>query len=90
MYVAGHTRIMGISAATGEGVKDLMRRTRKLVDAAIVKEEQEQEDTSGIFDGSEKRVVLEGDEDEESFGILTDPNYTGQFRVVGTKIERVS
>ena len=82
---------MGISAATGEGVKDLMRRTRKLVDAVIAKEEEEggTHDTSGIFDGTEKRIVLESEEEEESFGVLTDPNFPGQFRVVGTKIERV-
>lgn len=35
-WVAGHSRVMGVSAATGERVKELMRRVHRLVGASQV------------------------------------------------------
>jgi GTP-binding protein len=80
---AGHTRVVGISAATGERVKDVMQRVRKLVEALPAQSEFE------LFSEEEDRVSFE-DEPSEHFDILTDAErFPGQFRVVGDKIERI-
>ena len=81
--LAGHSRIMGISAATGENVKELMRRVHSLVSALPAQSELE------LFTDEVDRVSFE-EELDDKFEILTDKNYPGQFRVVGSRIEAVS
>lgn len=77
---AGHNRVMGISAATGERVSDLMMRVRKLVDTLPVEV---------VIEPDEERVDL-SKADSEDFDILDDAeNYPGQFRVVGESIEKL-
>lgn len=78
----GHTRIMGISAATGKNVKELMQRVRKLVEALPAQSDFE------LYAEEEERVSFE-DEADDSFEVLCDERFKGQFRVVGEKIERV-
>lgn len=83
--LAGHTRIVGISAATGENVRDTMMRVKRLVDALPrqtyleLLDEEEEEDNRVNFD----------EEETEDFEIITDPRYPGQFRVAGKQIERI-
>jgi GTPase len=79
---AKHTRIIGISAATNENVAELMIRVRQLVEALPAQSEFE------LFMQEETRVSFDENEDD-SFEILTDPNFPGQFRVVGKKIEKI-
>ena len=79
---AGHTRVIGISAATGERVKEVMQRVRKLVDS------MPQQNILELFTDEEERVSFE-DEIDDSFEVFTDENFPGQFRVVGEKIERI-
>lgn len=81
--VAGHSRILGISAATGERVAELMQRVRKLVDSLPAQGEME------LFTDEVNRVNFD-EEISDAFEILTDENFPGQFRVVGEKIEKVS
>lgn len=80
--LASHTRIMGVSAASGENVKELMRRVRKVIDAMPEQSEFE------LFAEEERRVSFEDEEDEE-FEVLFDPSFPGQFRVAGEKIENI-
>lgn len=79
---AGHSRVMGISAATGENVRDLMRRVGRLVgtvqDLPVAAVAGSVASESGV------------DEDDHSFVVQTDERYPGQFRVVGRHIEKVS
>eukprot|EP01037_Dinobryon_pediforme_P046037 gene46037-59027_t len=82
--ICGHTRIVGISAATGEGVKELMSRVRKAVSNLPLQSEQELLSP----EDEEERVSFE-DQPDDSFRIVTDENFPGQFRVVGEKIEKV-
>lgn len=77
-----HTRIMGISAATRENVPELMKRVRKVIDKLPKQSDYE------LFTEEEQRVNFEEDANEE-FDVLTDENFPGQFRVVGTKIEKI-
>ena len=79
---AKHTRVIGISAATGENVKELMIRVRQLVESLPAQSEFE------LFMQEETRVTFDDDADE-SFEIMTDPNFPGQFRVIGRKIENI-
>lgn len=79
----GHTRVVGISAATGERVKEVMQRVRKLVEALPSQSEFE------LFVDEEERVSFD-DELDDSFEILSDlERFPGQFRVVGDKIEKI-
>lgn len=80
--LTGHTRIMGISAATGENVKDLMKRVYKVVESLPRQTSYE------LFTDDEERVNFE-EEDDDQFEILTDENFPGQFRIVGGKIEKI-
>lgn len=80
---AGHTRIMGISAATRENVRELMSRVQKLVNSLPKQTSLE------LFTEEEDRINFEESEDD-NFEIFTDENFPGQFRVVGPKIEKVS
>jgi len=81
-----HTRVMCISAATGEGVNDLMRRLRKFVDTLPEPE--------NLFEGTEAVSLdesdLEGDYSQAVYEIETDPAYPGQFRISGNKIETIA
>lgn len=79
---AGHTRVMGISAATGERVKELMQRVRKVVESLPVQSDFE------LFTEEEERVSFD-DQASDKFEVFTDERFPGQFRVVGDKIEKV-
>jgi GTP-binding protein len=79
---AGHTRVLGISAATQERTKELMTRVRKLVDVLPKQSDYE------LFTEEEERVSFE-EEESDVFEILTDERFPGQFRVAGAKIEKV-
>ena len=79
---ASHTRIMGISAATGEKVQELMVRVRKLTESLPTQSDFE------LFMEEEERVSFD-EEDSEAFDVLTDPRFPNQFRVVGQKIEQI-
>ena len=79
---AGHTRVMGISAATGENVKELMQRVRKVVESLPVQSDFE------LFTEEEERVSFD-DPASDKFEVFTDDRFPGQFRVVGDKIEKV-
>ena len=80
--LAGHSRVIGISAATGERVKELMQRVRKVVDSLPSQSDFE------LFTEEEDRVSFE-DETSDKFEIFTDERFPGQFRVAGDKIEKV-
>lgn len=79
---SNHSRIMGISAATEENVAELMIRVRQLVEALPAQSDFE------LFMQEETRVSFD-DEGDDSFEVLTDPSFPGQFRVVGRKIEKI-
>lgn len=79
---SGHKRVLGISAATGERVKELMKRLRNLINSMPPQDELE------LFADEEERINFEENEDEK-FEVLTDENYPGQFRVIGEKIEKI-
>jgi GTPase len=85
--VAGHTRVLGISAATGENVKPAMLRIMKLVNSLPKQTAFE------LFfeesDDSIQFVDLNDDGQDSEFEILTDDRYPGNFRIVGKKIEKV-
>jgi GTPase Era involved in 16S rRNA processing len=81
--IAGHSRVVGISAATGERVKEVMQRVRKVVESLPSQSDFE------LFTEEEERVSFE-DEVSDKFEIFTDERFPGQFRVVGDKIEKVS
>lgn len=82
--VAGHTRILPVSAATGENVKELMLRIRKLVESLPKQSYFE------LFgdDESTERVDFSA-EDSAKYEIFTDDKYPGQYRIVGKKIEKI-
>eukprot|EP01041_Mallomonas_annulata_P006136 gene6136-12423_t len=78
---AGHNRVMGISAATGENVAELMGRLRRLVDGLPVEIASEED---------EERIDLSKDDSDE-FEIMFDrERYPGQYRVCGEKIEKMA
>ena len=79
---SGHTRVMGVSAATRENVPELMRRVRKLVDGLPKQSDYE------LFTEEENRVSFD-DQVSDDFDILRDDRYPNQFRIVGRKIEKV-
>lgn len=93
--LSGHTRVFPVSAVTKENVKELMRRVRKLV-ASLPRQSEEE-----LFTMEEDRVTFDEEEEDlnqyEGTGfidrnrveIITDPNFPGQFRVLGTRIEEV-
>eukprot|EP00596_Hydrurales_sp_CCMP1899_P000561 CAMPEP_0119039956 /NCGR_PEP_ID=MMETSP1177-20130426/9734_1 /TAXON_ID=2985 /ORGANISM="Ochromonas sp, Strain CCMP1899" /LENGTH=558 /DNA_ID=CAMNT_0007004517 /DNA_START=218 /DNA_END=1894 /DNA_ORIENTATION=- len=80
---AGHSRVLGISAATGERVKELMIRVRKVVESLPTQTDYE------LFTEEEERVNFD-DEMTDKFEVFTDDNFPGQFRVAGDKIEKVA
>ncbi len=102
---AGHSRVMGVSAATGERVKELMRRVHRLVGASQVLTSDVSADpvtaaptkttnavaasVQELFTTEEERVSFEEDTQDTSFEVQTDTRFPGQFRVVGRRIEKV-
>lgn len=83
--ISNHTRVLGVSAITGENVKDLMRRMRKFIDSIPVKAQGTEE----LFTDEIDRVDFESLDENESFEIFSDENFPGQFRVTGSRIERI-
>jgi GTPase len=79
---AGHTRILTISAATGENVKDLMNRLKKFV---------KMQPEADLPPPPEVDFSINAlDEDSDDFEIISDPAYPGQWRIKGAYIEQVS
>lgn len=81
--VAGHSRVIGISAVTGEKVKETMKRVLNLIKAMPKQTDLE------LFTEEEDRVSFEEEVEEGDFEVLTDENYPGQFRIIGGHIEKV-
>jgi Obg family GTPase CgtA-like protein len=92
---AGHSRVMNVSAATGENCRELLRRTAKLADA------QPPAPTFAESEPGVPRVALDVDGEEYDaqlglvggrgvrFDIETDPAFPGQFRVKSSRIEKM-
>jgi GTP-binding protein len=79
---AGHSRVLPISAATTERVKELMGRLKKFVS---VQPEAELPPPSEI-DLSKAAF----DHDSDDFEIISDPAYPNQWRVKGEYIEQMA
>ena len=79
---AGHTRVLSTSAATTQGVKELMTRLRKFVDA------QPEPDLPPPPEIDLSKAGLDFDSDD--FEIQSDPSYPGQWRVSGDYIEQIA
>jgi len=79
---AGHSRVLSISAATTENVKELMGRLKKFVSV------QPEADLPPIIEVNLGKASL--DQDSDDFEILSDPSYPGQWRVSGDYIEQVA
>lgn len=79
---AGHSRVLPISAATTENVKELMGRLKKFVavqpEADLPPPPEIDLDKGGL------------DYDSDDFEIVSDPSYPGQWRVSGSYIEQVA
>jgi GTP-binding protein len=80
--VAGHARVLAISAATTQRVKELMGRLRKFVDA------QPEPDLPTPPEIDLSKAGLDYDSDD--FTIQSDPSYPGQWRVMGKYIEQIA
>ena len=87
---AGHSRVMTISAATTENVKELMRRLKMFVEAERKKaiEEDLFDDDAVVAEVDFSKAALDSDSDD--FEIISDPAYPGQWRVKGEYIEQIS
>lgn len=79
---AGHSRVLSISAATTENVKELMGRLRKFVMA------QPEPELSPAPEIDLSKAGL--DHVSSEFEILSDPSYPGQWRVTGDYIEQIA
>jgi len=79
---AGHTRVLSISAATTERVKELMGRLRKFVAA------QPEPDLPPPPEVDLSKAGLEYDSDD--YDIVSDPSYPGQWRIKGSYIEQIA
>jgi GTPase len=79
---AGHSRVLAISAATTERVKELMGRLRKFVSA------QPEPELPPPPEIDLSKAGLDYDSDE--FYIQSDPAYPGQWRITGKYIEQVA
>lgn len=92
--LANHTRILPISAITHENTQELMYRVSQMLSRIPYQTSEE------LFSKEEKRVdflaldeaAYEPDNPATvgQFDILCDVFYPGQYRVVGSRIERVS
>lgn len=79
---AGHSRVLSVSAATTHGVKELMTRLRKFVNAQPVP------DLPALSEIDLSKAGLDYDSDD--FEIQSDPSYPGQWRVSGEYIEQIA
>jgi GTP-binding protein len=79
---AGHSRVLSISAATTENVKELMGRLKKFVSA------QPEADLPPIVEIDLGKAALDYDSDD--YEIISDPAYPGQWRVAGKYIEQIA
>ena len=80
--VAGHSRVLSISAATTERVKELMGRLKKFAEA------QPDEDLPALPEIDFTKAGLDFDSDD--YEIISDPAYPGQWRISGSYIEQVA
>jgi len=79
---AGHTRVLSISAATTERVKELMGRLKKFVAA---------QPESDLPPAQEIDLSIAAfDYDSDDFEIQSDPAYPGQWRIKGEYIEQIA
>ncbi|RYY86375.1 DUF1967 domain-containing protein [archaeon] len=83
--LTGHTRIVGISAATGENVRNTMVRVKGLVDALP---RQTYLELLDVDEDEDNRVNFDAQETED-FEVITDARFPGQYRIVGKQIERI-
>ncbi len=86
LSICGHSRIIGISAATGYKIKELMQRVKCVIDSLPPRHEFE------LFTEDEAKISFEDEdnnEEDNSFEIKYDINIPGQFQIVGKKIEKV-
>ncbi|CAJ1945555.1 unnamed protein product [Cylindrotheca closterium] len=79
---AGHSRVLPISAATTERVKELMGRLKKFAEAQPVI------DLPPIPEIDLGKAGLDFDSDD--YEILSDPSYPGQWRISGEYIEQIA
>jgi len=79
---AGHSRVLTISAATTERVKELMGRLKKFVAA------QPESDLPPAPEIDFTKAAL--DHDSDDFEIISDPAYPGQWRISGEYIEQIA
>eukprot|EP00339_Tiarina_fusa_P026213 CAMPEP_0117083892 /NCGR_PEP_ID=MMETSP0472-20121206/59062_1 /TAXON_ID=693140 ORGANISM="Tiarina fusus, Strain LIS" /NCGR_SAMPLE_ID=MMETSP0472 /ASSEMBLY_ACC=CAM_ASM_000603 /LENGTH=573 /DNA_ID=CAMNT_0004812695 /DNA_START=74 /DNA_END=1795 /DNA_ORIENTATION=- len=79
---AGHSRVLTISAATTERVKELMGRLKKFVQA------QPESDLPPIPEVDLGKAGLDYDSDD--YEIISDPSYPGQWRISGEYIEQIA
>jgi len=77
-----HTRVLTISAATTENVKELMSRLKKFVLTQPVVDLPEVPEVDLSVGGL--------DRDADDFEVISDPAYPNQFRVRGSYIEQVA
>lgn len=81
--LSGHTRVMCISAVTGLGVKELMYRLKKFVDA-----QPDDDLPPPPTEINLSQVGLEAD--SMDYEIVSDPAYPNQWRIKGTYIEQTA
>lgn len=82
--LCGHSRVMGISAITGERVRELMQRTHKMIQSL-----PPTEDLLNLTSNEEERVTFDDEIEDDSFEIFTNPNIPNTFQIVGRKIEKM-
>eukprot|EP00592_Proboscia_alata_P017684 CAMPEP_0194398808 /NCGR_PEP_ID=MMETSP0174-20130528/126313_1 /TAXON_ID=216777 /ORGANISM="Proboscia alata, Strain PI-D3" /LENGTH=664 /DNA_ID=CAMNT_0039195153 /DNA_START=28 /DNA_END=2022 /DNA_ORIENTATION=- len=80
----GHSRVLTISAATTENVKELMGRLKKFV--MSVRDPENDLPPPNEIDFSDAGL----DSDSDDFEIMSDPAYPNQWRVNGAYIEQVA
>ncbi|KAG7368146.1 GTP1/OBG-domain containing protein [Nitzschia inconspicua] len=79
---ANHSRVLSISAATTENVKELMGRLKKFVMS------QPDTDLPPIPEINLAKAGLDFDSDD--YEIISDPSYPGQWRISGEYIENIA
>lgn len=79
---AGHSRMLTISAATSENVKELMGRLKKFVSA------QPSDELPPAPEVDFTKDAL--DHDSDDYEIMSDPAYPGQWRVSGHYMEQIA
>jgi len=80
---AGHSRVLSISAATTERVKELMGRLKQFAEA-------QPKDDHDVLLAEVDLSLAPLDTDSDDFEISSDPAYPGQWRVRGQYIEQVA